>query len=84
MEDLTSPVKAFVRDRCVTGPNYGVAVDCLFDAWLKWCQDQHRDRPGTKHTFGKDLQAAVQGIKVVQPRGADGKQYRYYNGIALS
>lgn len=33
IEDLSSPVSAFVRDQCVVGPGHRVNVDALYDAW---------------------------------------------------
>jgi hypothetical protein len=44
---------------------------------------QGRDHPGTKQTFGRDLGAAVPELRIRQPRDADGRQYRTYQGIRL-
>jgi putative DNA primase/helicase len=33
LADLVSPVSAFIRDRCETGPGEEVAIDALFGAW---------------------------------------------------
>jgi putative DNA primase/helicase len=38
IEDLSSPVSAFVRDECVVGPGHRVVVDVLYDAWRRWCE----------------------------------------------
>jgi putative DNA primase/helicase len=65
-EDLGSPVRAFVRERCVVGPGQAVGVTMLFAFWCDWCKIQNRN-PGTEAQFGKDLHAAVPGIKVTQP-----------------
>jgi putative DNA primase/helicase len=83
LEDLASPVGAFVRDRCIVGPEHTVACDALYGAWKDWCADNGRDRPGTAQTFGRDIRAAVLGLKVTQPRGEDGRQHRHYSGIGL-
>jgi putative DNA primase/helicase len=83
MEDLGSPIAAFVRDRCVLGP-HGVTADALFNAWKNWCSDNGRDRPGTKQTFGRDLRAAVPGLRTVRPRDdEDRARQRHYVGIGL-
>jgi phage/plasmid-associated DNA primase len=83
MEDLSSPMGAFVRDRCVVGPVHEVPCDDLYQAWRHWYQDHGRDRPGTTQTFGRDLRAVLPGIKVTQPRiGAD-ERIRKYAGLAL-
>ena len=84
LEDLTSPVGAFVRDRCVVGQGHSVLVDHMFDAWKRWCESQGRGHPGTKATFGRDLRAAVPGLKVSQYRDAERNRERHYEGIALA
>ena len=84
LEDLASPVGAFVRDRCQLGPEHTVACDELYRAWRSWCEDHGRDRPGTAQTFGRDIRAAVVGLKVSMPRGEDGRQRRHYVGIGLA
>lgn len=83
LEDLGSPIGAFLRDRCCIGAGLGVRVDDLYTAWCDWCQQQGRDRPGTKQTFGRDLAAAVPGVCVEQPRTEDGGRVRYYQGVGL-
>lgn len=83
MEDLGSPIGAFLRDRCVVAP--GRIVDCqrLFNAWCAWCRDNNRDQPGTVQVFGRDLRAAVPGLSIVQPRDIHGKQVRCYEGVEI-
>lgn len=81
LEDLASPISAFVRDRCRVGRDQQVRVDDLWTAWKAWCEDgsQHH---GTKQTFGRDLRAAVPGLRVSRPR--DGEHHRVYQGVGLS
>jgi putative DNA primase/helicase len=81
LEDLGSPIAAFVREKCEKGP-FEISVDRLFRAWCEWCSDQGRDRPGTKQTFGRDLRAACPGLKVTQPRHGDERE-RAYQGIRI-
>ena len=59
MEDLSSPVKAFVRDCCVVRIGCRVYVDDLYHAWKQWCESEGRQAATNKQTFGKDLGAAV-------------------------
>ena len=80
LEDLSSPMGAFVRDRCVVGPAHEVPCDALYQAWRQWCQDHGRDRPGTTQTFGRDLRAVLPGIKVTQPRIGGDERVRMYSG----
>ena len=82
LEDLGSPIGAFVRERCVVAPGRTVETNDLFRAWSQWCAGQGRDHHGTAQTFGRDLRAAVPGLKVTQPRGGDGR-LRLYEGIGL-
>src|SRR6266508_3749769 len=67
LEDLASPISAFVRDRCRVAPDQAVGIDHLWAAWKGWCDDQSQ-RPGTKQTFGRDLRAAVPRLGVSRPR----------------
>lgn len=82
MLDQASPISAFVRDCCDTGPGHEVPVDDIFEAWKMWCDDSGR-RPGTKQTFGKMLNAARPSLRRVQPR-EDDSRYRAYQGIRLN
>jgi putative DNA primase/helicase len=83
LEDLGSPVGAFVRDCCVVGPGHSAPVSALWQEWRRWCATQGRDHHGTRQTFGRDLRAAVPGLRTTQPRAGD-VRYREYEGIALA
>jgi putative DNA primase/helicase len=82
LEDLASPVGAFVRECCVVGPGHCVEAGRLYEAWKWFCVDMGRDHPGTAQTFGRDLRAAVPGITTRQARD-DGARMRIIEGIAL-
>jgi putative DNA primase/helicase len=82
LEDLSSPIGAFVRERCLIGPGHRAAVADLFAAWNKWCGEKGRKEPGTEATFGRDLLAAVPSLRRVRPRDGE-ERYRAYEGIAL-
>jgi putative DNA primase/helicase len=80
-EDLGSPTNAFVRDRCIIGVGRAVETTKLFAVWCYWCRRLNRPA-GSAEQFGKDLHAAVPGIRVTQPRaGTD--RIRRYEGIGL-
>lgn len=83
LEDLSSPVAAFVRACCETKPGASVEVGELYAAWKRWCEEEGREHPGTKQTFGRDLSAAVAGIRIAQPRQRD-RRVRVYEGIDLT
>jgi putative DNA primase/helicase len=79
MEDLASPVGAFVRDRCVIEPDRRAWVDDLYKAWKAWCEADGRATATTKQTFGRDLMAAVPGILCRRNQGYG----RFYEGLGL-
>jgi putative DNA primase/helicase len=82
LQDLASPVGAFVRDRCQVGPAYEVDKDDLFAAWKDWCVGEGKERAGTKAVFYRDLNAAYPGLTESKLR-ADGSRQRIYRGIGL-
>jgi putative DNA primase/helicase len=82
LEDLGSPVSAFVRDCCTVGTGYASACSDVYEAWKGWCSEQGRDHHGTAGTLGRDLRAAVPGLSVTQPR-TDLGRVRMYEGLAL-
>ena len=82
LDDLSSPVGAFVAEMCVLDPNRSCSVESLFMAWKKWCEDNGKDSVGEKSTFGRSLRASVPSIKRTQPT-VSGKRVRAYTGIDL-
>jgi putative DNA primase/helicase len=80
LEDLSSPVLAFIRDSCVVG-SYEVEVEEVWRVWKAWCGSDNR-HPGTKEVFGRDLRAAVPTIRRVRARSGD-LRVPTYIGIAL-
>ncbi len=80
LEDLSSPVSAFIRDECVIG-DHTVPVETLWDQWKAWCAGENR-HCGTKSVFGRDLKAAFPRLKRARPRGDKTRPY-VYEGIGL-
>ena len=71
-EDLSSPIKAFLRTECVVDPEAVVDRDVIFGAWKDWCADQGYGRAGSKASFGKHLVANVIGLlDAREPRRVD-------------
>ncbi len=82
LQDLVSPVAAFVRDRCERAGDE--QCDVLYQAWKSWAEDNGH-RVGSAQTFGRDLRAVVPGVKVVRPRATDGTDRpRRYKGVTVS
>jgi putative DNA primase/helicase len=79
LQDLVSPVSAFVRDQCVRGGE--VSVSTLFAAWRAWCEDNGH-RASSKQMFGRDLRATVPVLRMARPR-EDGDRERHYVGLSL-
>jgi putative DNA primase/helicase len=81
MEDLSSPVGAFVREVCHVGAAHQVGVTELYDRWKRWCEAKG-EKPGTEQVFGRDLRAAVPAIEDRRPR-IGGSRVRMYVGIGI-
>ncbi len=79
MEDLGSPVGAFIRDRCVVGVGHRAWVDDLYNAWKAWCEQDGRNAVSTKQAFGRDLMAAAPCV--ARRRGTG--MVAFYEGISL-
>lgn len=80
IEDLSSPVKAFVRETCDVGPALRVDVKDLYQAYRRWCEDGGRTMVPTTQGFGRDLMAAIPGIS--RRRGT--ANVTFYDGIAIT
>jgi putative DNA primase/helicase len=83
LEDLGSPIGAFLRECCEVAPGKTVNCALLFAHWCVWCEDQGRDHPGTVQSFGRDLRTAVPSLRTVQPRSLGAERGRRYEGIGL-
>ena len=79
LEDLASPVGAFVREHCTVGPGQRVTIDSIYSAYCGWCESEGWQNAPTRNNFGKDLAAAVPGI--VRRRGTG--LAPFYAGIGL-
>lgn len=82
LEDLSSPIGAFLRECCEIEPAHEVFVRDLFAAWQKWCEAKGRKESGNEQTFGRDLRAALPTVETRQPRSEEGR-VRVYIGLRL-
>jgi putative DNA primase/helicase len=82
MRDLASPVGAFVRERCITGPNYEIRTDELYAAYKTWADDAGHIKK-TDAVFGRDLRATVPEVLKQRPRHKGGDRRHVYAGIDL-
>ena len=77
--ELSSPVSAFVEDRCELGGS--VAKNTLFTEWRIWCNDCGHE-PGNQATFGRNLMAAYPDVQSIRPREGISRLMTY-RGISL-
>jgi putative DNA primase/helicase len=82
MDELASPIAAFLRDRCIIEDDAACPVPAMYEAWRSWCQEHGRDAVGDEHSFGRDLHAAIPGLATTRPRTAMGR-LRHYHGLRL-
>jgi putative DNA primase/helicase len=82
LQDLSSPVRMFLADCCELGPTFEVPGPHLWGAWLRWCDSQGRDHPGTMPTFGRDLKAGAPTVGTSKRRSGDDRVL-YYTGIRV-
>jgi putative DNA primase/helicase len=84
LQDLASPTRAFLRERCLTGPDHAVPVETLWKAWRSWAEDNGHGKGGTHQVFGRDLRAALPQLRVARTGGHESaERVRRYVGVAL-
>lgn len=79
LETMTSPVKAFIEERCETNPLKRIIISDLFFEWKNWCSTTGYTFSGNIQSFGKNLRAACPEIKIIRPQ--ESNRERYYLGI---
>jgi putative DNA primase/helicase len=89
MEDIASPVGAFVREKCEFHPEAEILTKDLFEAWRLWCESMGRSKreTGDAQNFGRHLAAVAPQVFVSQPRRKDSEgndiRVRVHAGIEL-
>jgi putative DNA primase/helicase len=78
MRDLASPVGAFVREKCVVGPNYQIGTDALYAVYKGWADETGHIKKNKEH-FGRDLKAIARVRKQRPRKSAD--RLHVYVGI---
>ncbi|MEQ9460432.1 MAG: phage/plasmid primase, P4 family [Phycisphaeraceae bacterium] len=78
IEDLASPVRAFVRQRVRIDAGSRAYANALFDEFVRFCTAEGMSHHLSKSVFGRDLRAVVPGIT----RRRDNHGY-FYEGIEL-
>ena len=81
LEEISSPVLAFVHKRCEEGGDKAVPKDELFQAWSGWCSE-HGHRPGSESTFSRNLHSLFPKVRTARPRTGGGRVW-VHAGIGL-
>jgi len=81
LEELASPVLAFVKECCDIGPTEKCFTDAIYHAWSAWCKNQGR-HPTFKDVFAKNIRAALPNLKPPKKKFSDLR--RVYEGIDVS
>lgn len=84
LNDLSSPISAFIRDRYYVDPDATVAVDSLYAAWVGWCSAGGKVRATDKAGFVRDLSALLPNVRKCRPHGEDGQRVYVYEGLGLN
>jgi len=91
IEEMASPISAFVKERCVMGKDAIVDSDDLYSEWVKWCQAEGRREAGTKIVFGRDLMGAFPDVDTDRRRDDEvwrnehrDVRTKFYTGIGLA
>jgi putative DNA primase/helicase len=85
LADLSSPIAAFVREKCDVGPLCEIARKDLYTAYRAWAMSKGRDRVEEEHTFGRNLRAALPALGDARRTDeSTGKQFRCYTGIEVA
>lgn len=82
-KELTSPVKAFLRDECVIGADLRTECNQFYLHWQMWCLHNGRKEVGTKQQFGRDIRAVMPTLDTKQFR-VNGKPKYFYVGIGIA
>jgi putative DNA primase/helicase len=82
LEDASSPIGAFLRERCEIGAGFTCTIGEIFAAWMEWCTAQHNDHAGTMASFGISLRAAFPSLEK-KHHGPRGAQVPIYHGLRL-
>jgi putative DNA primase/helicase len=78
LQDLVSPVAAFVRERCERGREHDIEAKELYVEWKTWADDNGH-HVTTAQTFGRDLRAVMPELRIVRPHNLP----RRYGGLRI-
>jgi putative DNA primase/helicase len=83
LDELSSPIKPFLNERCVIGNLVDeISRDDLYAAYDLWCQEKCIKFPYSRETFGRNLRAILPSLGDTH-RAINGVRVRFYVGIRL-
>ena len=83
LDDMASPVGAFLREKCELEADAVTSKDELFSAFRLWCE-QNNEHASCKRMFAKNLIAASgRRIKTTKPRDGNARR-QCFSGIRLA
>lgn len=82
MEEIASPVSAFLASCCTVGAQHTVPKDSLFGAWKNWCEDHGYPSSNSAH-FARQLYATVPRLEDRRLRLPSGARPRVWCGLKL-
>lgn len=83
-EDISSPVAAFARDRCVFDPDCEISKDDLFQGYRLHATKTGVAFPMSRQQFLSKFGAAFRGrVRGYRPRGTDKQRPRILEGVRL-
>jgi putative DNA primase/helicase len=81
MDDISSPIAVFVRERCELGGGFEEPKRSLYQAYQAWSLS-NGSKPAADQHFGRELSAAFPAIRSYRPRH-EGERLNCYGGIRL-
>ena len=73
MEDIASPVGAFLREKCEFDPDEEIVTKDLFEAWRMWCESMGKSKRdiGDAQNLGRHLAAIAPQVRIKETRRKD-------------
>lgn len=77
MQAIVSPVYQFVSEECIVESGKSCDTKYLFEAWVKWCEENDFSNPGDIQSFSRRLKATNPVIDTIQYRYGDDRRRRF-------
>lgn len=83
LADLVSPISAFLREVCVTGPEETVQVAALYREYGEWCRENGRGVSSVQK-LSSDLRTVIPTLSDYRPKVNGQTLPRHYRGLSIS